>query len=94
MENVVPIHKRDARQNVKNYRSVSLLPIFQKIFERLIHNENELVSPNQSGLKQKDSYINQFLSTTHDIYQSLNQCYKVHNSKAFSKVRHKGLKID
>ena len=36
---VVPIHKRDDKQNVKNYRPVSLLPIFGKIFERLIYNE-------------------------------------------------------
>ena len=37
--NVVPIHKRDDKQNVKNYRPVSLLQIFGKIFERLIYNE-------------------------------------------------------
>ena len=34
--NVVPIHKRDDKQNVKNYRPVSLLPVFRKILERLI----------------------------------------------------------
>ena len=39
MANVVPIHKRDDKQNFKNYRPVSLLPIFGKIFERLIYNE-------------------------------------------------------
>ena len=39
MANVVPIHKRDDKQNVKHYRPVSILPIFGKIFERLIYNE-------------------------------------------------------
>ena len=34
--NVMPIYNRDYKQNVKNYRPVSLLPIFGKIFERLI----------------------------------------------------------
>ena len=29
--NVIPIHKRDDKQNVKNYRPVSLLPILGKI---------------------------------------------------------------
>ena len=55
----VPIRKRDDKQNVKNYRPISLLPIFGKIFERLIYNEmysffieNELISSNQSGFKQ------------------------------------------
>ena len=37
MANVVPIHKRDDKQNVKNYRPVSFLPIYGKIFERLIY---------------------------------------------------------
>ena len=84
MANVVPIHKRDDTQNVKNYRLVSLLPIFGKIFERLIYNEvyslfieNDLISSNQSGFKQGDSCINHLLSITHDIYQCLDQGYEV-----------------
>ena len=32
MANVVPIHKRDDKQNVRHYRPVSILPIFGKIF--------------------------------------------------------------
>ena len=53
---MVPIHKRDDKQNVKNYRPVSLLPIFGKIFEHLIYSEvysffieNDLISSYQSG---------------------------------------------
>ena len=75
MANVVPVHKGDGKQNFKNYRPVSLLPIFGKAFERLIYNEmysffieNYLISLNQSGFKQEDSCINQLLSITHDIY--------------------------
>ena len=84
MANVVPIHKRDDKQNVNNYRPASLLPIFGKIFERLIYNEmysffieNDLISSNQSGFKQGDSCINQLLSITHDIYQSIDEGYEV-----------------
>ena len=80
MASVVPIHKRDDKQNVKNYPSVSLLPIFGKTFERLTYNEmysffieNSLISSKQSGFKKEDFCINQLLSVTHDIYQSLNQ---------------------
>ena len=56
--------------------------------------ENNLISSNQSGFKQGDSCINQFLSITHDIYQSLDQGHEVcsvflHISKAFDKVSHK-----
>ena len=58
--------------------------------------ENDLMSSNQSSFKQGDSCINQILSITHDIYQSLDQGYEVRGvfldiSKAFDKVWHKGL---
>ena len=39
--------------------------------------ENDLTSSIQSGFKQGDSCVNQFLSVTHDIYQSLDQGYEV-----------------
>ena len=103
MANAVPVYKTDDKQNIKNYRPVSLLPIFGKVFERLIYKEmysffieNDLISSNQSGFKQGDSCINQLLSITHEIYQSLDQGYEVRGvfldiSKAFDKVWHKGL---
>ena len=59
--------------------------------------ENDLLlSSNQSGFKQGDSCINQLLSITHNIYQSLDQGYEVCGvfldiSKAFDKFWHKGL---
>ena len=53
---VVPTHKKNDKQLVKNYRPILLLPIFGKIFERLIYNKlfhffqgNNLILPNQSG---------------------------------------------
>ena len=33
--NVIPIHKKDSKLDVKNYRPVSILPIFGKIFEKI-----------------------------------------------------------
>ena len=35
--NVVPIHKKNDKQILSNYRPVSLLPVCSKIFERLIY---------------------------------------------------------
>ena len=38
-DNVVPIYKKESKQLAKYYRPVSLLPIFGKIFERVIYND-------------------------------------------------------
>ena len=37
--NIVPCYKKGDKQNIKNYRPVSLFPICGKFFERLIFNE-------------------------------------------------------
>ena len=34
--NVIPVHKKGNKQLVSNYRPVSLLPIYSKVFEKLI----------------------------------------------------------
>ena len=66
--------KKGDHQCVKNYRPISLLPVFSKIFERLIYNAmfkhflyNNLISSNQSGFKPGDSCINQLIAITHKI---------------------------
>ena len=82
--NVVPVHKKGDKQVSRNYRPVSFLPIYGKIFERLIYNKafqffikNDLISSNQSGFKQSDSCIYQLLSITHVIYQSFDNGFEV-----------------
>ena len=101
--NIVPVHKKNDKQRLNNYRPISLLPICSKIFERIIFNEifrffikNDLISQHQSGFKPGDSCINQLLSITHEIYQSFDQGFDVRSvfldiSKAFDKVWHNGL---
>ena len=72
--NVVPVHKREDKMLVKNYRPISLLPIFRKMFERVIYNSlfnnfqsNRLFTPSQSGFLPGDSCIAQLLSIIHEI---------------------------
>ena len=72
--NVVPANKKGDKQNLKNYRPISLLPVAGKIFERILYNnmyeffrENNLISPDQSDFKPGDARINQLLSITHEI---------------------------
>ena len=64
--NVVPVHKKEDKMLVKNYRPISLLPIFGKMFERVIYNSlfnyfqsNRLFTPSQSGFLPGDSCIAQ-----------------------------------
>ena len=57
--NVLPIHKKDIKHNAKNYRPISLLPIFGKILEKIIFDdlyahffENNIISEHQSGFRK------------------------------------------
>ena len=100
---IVPVHKKNDKQCLNNYRPISLLSICSKIFERLIFNEmseffieNDLISQHQSDFKPGDSCINQLLSITHEIHQSFDDGFDVRSvfidiSKAFDKVWHNGL---
>ena len=58
MANLIPIHKKESKQLVRNYKPVSLKPVCGKIFELLIYNEiysylidDNLISLHQSGFK-------------------------------------------
>ena len=103
--NVVPIHKKNSKNLKQNYRPISLLPIFGKIFEKLIFNSlyqhlnvNGLLNPNQSVFHPGDSTINQLLSIVHTISAAFNcnptldvRSVFLDISKAFDRVWHKGL---
>ena len=94
--NMNPVHKKDDKQKIKNYRPISLLP---KLFERILFNNiynylisNNLITTNQSGFKPGDSTTNQLLYLTHIIHSSfdLNMSREVRHvfldmSKAFDK---------
>ena len=81
---LVSIYQKADKQALKNCRTVSLLPICSKIFERLIYSEmfgffldKGLISANQSGFKPGDSRINQLLSIAYNIYKSFHDGYEV-----------------
>ena len=72
--NVVPIHEKEDKTLIKGYCPISLLPIFGKIFERLIYNSllncflsNKLFTPSQPGFLPGDLSIAQLLSIIHEI---------------------------
>ena len=103
--NVVPVYKKVSTNLINNYRPISLLPIFSKIFERLVFNsllnyfmQNKLFRDCQSGFIPGDSCVAQLLSITHEIYKSFD-CNPPADtrgtfldiSKAFDKFWHEGL---
>ena len=78
--NVIQKHKKDDKQNVKNYRPASLLFVCGKIFQSLIYNvmynffsDKSLLSPNQSGCRSSDSCINQFLPINQEILNAFDK---------------------
>ena len=75
--NIIPVHKKNDKQLVINYRPISLLPIFGKNFEKFFFSkiycflfEEKLLNPNQSGFRPSDSCINQLLAITHEILEA------------------------
>ena len=105
MGNITPIHKKNEKNLIENYRPISILPICGKLLERIIFNnlysffeENNVLNVNQSGFRSGDSCTNQLLSITHQIFLSFNAnpSQEVRGvfldiSKAFDKVWHDGL---
>ena len=103
--NIIPVHKKNGKQLVKNYWQISLSPIFGKIFEKIIFNkiynfllDEKLLNPNQSGFRPSDSCINQLLAITREIFEAsdCNPSVEVISVfldilKAFEKVWHEGL---
>ena len=105
MANVTPVHKKDNKQITNNYRPISLLPIFAKVFEKIIFRNlynrlvsNNLITNNQSGFRPGDSVTNQLIYLVHEIFKSFdcNENLEVRSvyldiSKAFDQVWHEGL---
>ena len=95
--------KKESKQMVKNYRPISLLPLFAKIFERILFSNmynhpisNNPIIKNQSGFRPGDSVTNQLIFLVDKIHSSSDINLEVRSvfldmSKAFDKVWHEGL---
>ena len=75
--NIISVHKKSSKKIVNNYRPVSHLPIYSKIFEKLIFdsiyefiNKNNLLNNNQSGFKLNDSCIDHLIDIIHNIFSA------------------------
>ena len=97
---VVPIHKEGAKNDVKNYRPISLLSVFSKIYEKIMHNRvleflnnNKLLYESQYGFRPGRSCEHALLQAQEHILDTLNKkqvalLLLIDFSKAFDIVEH------
>lgn len=101
---VTPIHKSDTKEEVQNYRPISVLSTISKNFEIIIKNrletylqENKLIHHKQFGFVQKSSTTSACTSLIHEIHQlkkkhKMVACTFVDLKKAFDCVEYECLK--
>ena len=88
---VVPIFKNRGKiDEISNYRPISMLSVFSKLFEKLIHkrlldffNDNNIINPCQYGFRPGHSTQHALINATDNIYKSLD-C-KLHTLGIFLK---------
>ena len=98
MANVVPIHKQDDKNNVVNYRPISLTSLVMKAFERILYDEllahtQEKIDPRQYGFLKNKSCNTNLLTFIESIARSLHEKIETDViyfdfAKAFNTVSH------
>ena len=75
---IAPIHKTGAKDQFNNYRPISLLPVFSKILEKIIHstlmtflNDNNILNPFQFGFRKQHSTYMPIVHMYDEITKSL-----------------------
>ena len=77
---IIPIHKKGSVKLVENYRPISLLSIFDKIFEKIVYsriieflNRYEILYPYQFGFRAKHSTTLALIELIDTIYDNLDK---------------------
>lgn len=98
---VLPIYKKDDPYNIQNYRPISLLPAFSKIFEKVVFKRlymflqtKEAIFEKQYGFRPKHSTIDamhDFLRNIYDVYERNEDGIGIFIdfTKAFDTIDHK-----
>ena len=98
--NIIPIHKTGPKEDVNNYRPISILPTVSKIMEKWIHlkfmnylNDNKLLHEKQSGFRAGHSTESAFILLIDSWLKAINEgkfvgCVMIDFRKAFDLVDH------
>ena len=77
---VIPIYKAKAKNDISNYRPISILPTISKIMEKIIHKRLytflhtcDIFYPNQYGFRHQHSTIHAVTKLVSDIIKILKQ---------------------
>ena len=100
LANVVPVHKKGSKDNVENYRPISLTSLVMKTFERIIKDElliriYPLLDRRQHGFLNSKSCTTNMVDFSDSVVLSINDCKTFgidvvyfDFSKAFDSVNH------
>ena len=98
MANVVPIHKKGSKENVENYRPISLTSLVMKVFEKIIRDDiflrcKDKIDGRQHGFLPGKSCGTQLLEFCDSLNLSLNNNIRsdviyFDFAKAFDSVSH------
>lgn len=98
---VLPSHKKSKTYELDDFRGISILPVFSKVFETLIKNQimehlnlNSLIAHRQSGFRSMHSTTTALLKISDDIKRALDKkmiavLILLDFTKAFDSVVHK-----
>ena len=77
---VIPIHKKGDLQKINNYRPISLLTIFSKVFEKMIYAKlyehlrvNNILTPNQFGFRTDYSTEQAIFSLINNVLEAIDK---------------------
>ena len=100
LANVVPIHKKGSKENIENYRPISLTSLVMKIFERILKDEllsrtSHLLNSQQHGFLYSKSCTTNMVLFSDNVVLSINDIQSLSTdviyfdfSKAFDSVNH------
>ena len=100
---ITPIFKSGAKNDVNNYRPISVISVFSRILERIVHDQlyeflkaNKVISSNQSAFQKLYSTVTSLICSTDYWYENidhkkLNLTIFLDLKKAFDTVDHRNM---